>query len=200
MFADDIDLCQTAIDRWNPPAPVVEVGGLEEPTIADYRLTIAAMQSLGASPSNEEIGKAQHARYLQRRRPLPWKDYIIENPESGGLPVEHLSRRYPEAIGTIVCLSTLEHVREPAVAVEEFRKSLAPGGVVIVSVPWQFPYHPSPEDYWRFSPAALRVLFGGWEVLLCEWRLQIEADAGVFDTKTGRPQSVKSCAIVARRP
>jgi hypothetical protein len=97
-------------------------------------------------------------------------------------------------------LSTLEHVEQPFEAVMQIRDVLRVGGLAIVSVPFQFPYHPSPSDHWRFTPSGLRIIFCRpcWEILSCDWRLNIPASAGILDIHTGQPQAVQSCAIVAR--
>jgi hypothetical protein len=34
-----------------------------------------------------------------------------------------------------------------------------PGGYIYVATVFEWPYHPSPEDYFRFIPAGLRELF-----------------------------------------
>ncbi len=79
------------------------------------------------------------------------------------------------------------------------------GGLAIVSVPFCFPFHPSPEDNFRFTPTGLRHVFTAlkgepqrWEVLQADWRLDIPAEAAVLDIKTGRAQAIKSCHLVAR--
>jgi len=74
----------------------------------------------------------------------------------------------PGSLDALLCLATLEHLARPWVVVEQFRQVLRPGGACCVQTHQTFPYHPYPEDYWRFSTAALRVLFEGWEVLGCE--------------------------------
>lgn len=205
MFADDIALVRMAAEQFGPlPTPIVEVGGLERPTIADYQRTIDAMDVLrdeGQTAWPERIEAAQRARYLQIERPLSFLgEYLIENPETGGVPVELITEKYQGDIGTIVCLSTLEHVADPKLAVYSIWRALRTGGVCIVSVPFQFPHHPSPEDNWRFTPTGLRHLFASaeWETLWCDWRLRIPASAGVLDIHTGQPQAIESCAIIAR--
>jgi SAM-dependent methyltransferase len=40
-----------------------------------------------------------------------------------------------ESLDTILCLSVLEHLDEPQRALEDFRRILAPGGVVLINVP-----------------------------------------------------------------
>lgn len=70
----------------------------------------------------------------------------------------------------VVCMSIIEHVRKPWVAVSELRRVLKPQGLLWLQAPLAYPYHPDPQDFWRFSPDALRILCEGFE----------EIDAGVF--------------------
>ncbi len=197
--------------KYGARGPFVDVGGLEKPVVAQYQTTIDLMAKIPVERwfshgmRDENIRRAQYARYQDITRPLSFLgDYAIENPETGGLPVERLSEKY-RGIGTAILLSVLEHVEDLAGAVEGLEWALTPGGLVIVSVPFMFPEHASPSDYWRFTPAALRLLFGDgrpdsqWDVLEADWRLSIPANAGVMDIHTGNLQAIESSYIVARR-
>lgn len=53
----------------------------------------------------------------------------------------------------------LEHVRKPWLGVAEARRVLKPGGLAIVTSALMFPQHGVPYDYFRFTPAGLKVLF-----------------------------------------
>ncbi len=226
MFADDRLLVKELVAKYGPALqPIVDVGGLSRPCVAAYEKTIEAMAKLRWEQTHEENGEekyiesvgkidpddvraAQMCRYLDIERPLSFLGpHEIENPETGGVPIEGLSDRYPDGIGTAILLSVLEHVADPFVAIDRLRDAMQVGGLAIVSVPFCFPHHPSPEDCWRFTPTGLRYLFSPpkgseeptrWEILECEWRLDIPAEAGVLDIKTGRAQIIKSCYAIAR--
>ncbi len=73
---------------------------------------------------------------------------------------------------TVVCVETLEHITEPWVAVERMAGWLAPGGLLLVSVPFIWEYHAHPDDYWRMTASGLRFLFErvGLDVIECETR------------------------------
>ena len=66
-----------------------------------------------------------------------------------------------------VCLSILEHIQNPQVAIKELYRVLKPGGVIWVQVPFHFPYHESPKDYWRVSPDGLREWMSDFEEIRC---------------------------------
>ena len=52
----------------------------------------------------------------------------------GPMP-EILSELGPESLDVILCISVLEHLWEPARALAEFRRLLAPGGICLLNVP-----------------------------------------------------------------
>lgn len=60
---------------------------------------------------------------------------------------------------TVYALSVLEHSRNPFMLAKSIIKLMPSGGWLFVSVPFLFRYHAHPDDYWRFTPQALDVLF-----------------------------------------
>jgi SAM-dependent methyltransferase len=76
----------------------------------------------------------------------------------------------PYADGTfdaVVSDQVLEHVRDPAAAVRETIRVLAPGGLLIHTSCFLNPVHRYPVDLWRFAPEAMATLLDGHEVLEC---------------------------------
>jgi SAM-dependent methyltransferase len=61
--------------------------------------------------------------------------------------------------GTIFCLSVLEHCEQPFAMAESLTRLLAPGGKVVVSVPFAWRFHGYPSDYWRFTHEGVKRLF-----------------------------------------
>jgi len=59
----------------------------------------------------------------------------------------------------------LEHVEKPWVAVEEIFRVLKPGGISIATGPFMVGYHPSPNDYFRYTPDGWRSLFSKFKIL-----------------------------------
>jgi SAM-dependent methyltransferase len=53
----------------------------------------------------------------------------------------------------------LEHCDDPDQAVRELHRVTAPGGRVLASTHGVQVYHPSPQDYWRWTHAGLERLF-----------------------------------------
>ena len=54
------------------------------------------------------------------------------------------------SVDVIVCISVLEHIFEHEKAINEIERVLKPGGELILTIPFGFPYHDE-VDYWRFS-------------------------------------------------
>jgi len=70
------------------------------------------------------------------------------------------------AFDVVLCTQVLEHCDDPAAAVGELRRVTAPGGRVLASTHGVQVYHPSPQDYWRWTYAGLERLFteqADWE-------------------------------------
>jgi SAM-dependent methyltransferase len=59
----------------------------------------------------------------------------------------------------VLCLQVLEHVPEPGAAVRELRRVVKPGGRVLLSTHGIYPFHPNPDDLWRWTHQGLERLF-----------------------------------------
>jgi hypothetical protein len=75
---------------------------------------------------------------------------------------------HERSLGAVLSSSVLEHIQAPWVVAAEVNRVLEIGGLVYQHVPGAWPAHAQPNDFWRFSSEALRVLFGpatGFEIL-----------------------------------
>ncbi|HWH43769.1 MAG TPA: methyltransferase domain-containing protein [Thermoleophilaceae bacterium] len=61
-------------------------------------------------------------------------------------------------VGTALCLETLEHCQDPVRACRELHRVVADGGVCVITSVLMFGIHAYPNDYWRFTPEAFRLL------------------------------------------
>lgn len=66
-----------------------------------------------------------------------------------------------------ICTAVLEHLEEPELALQECYRTLKPGGVAVYSVPFIWPVHEEPRDFFRYSRYGLEYLFQkvGFEVV-----------------------------------
>lgn len=65
------------------------------------------------------------------------------------------------AMDFILSTETLEHVPEPRKFLAEAFRCLAPGGVLLLTVPFAARWHFIPYDYWRYTPSSLEQLLSG---------------------------------------
>jgi SAM-dependent methyltransferase len=72
----------------------------------------------------------------------------------------------------VLCTEVLEHVSSPIVLLQDIHRVLAPGGSLILTVPWSARVHHLPHDYFRFTVFGLRNVLGaaGFSVEVIEER------------------------------
>ncbi|MFO0814476.1 MAG: methyltransferase domain-containing protein [Gemmatales bacterium] len=129
-------MMEATVQTFSLPTPVVEIGSYHVPG----QEGLIELRSL--FQQGEYIGIDMRAG--------PGVDRV-EN-------VEKLTLRNQSA-GTVIALSTFEHVKHFWKGVEEVKRILRPDGVLIVSTPFYFRIHQHPSDYWRFTTEA-------WDALL----------------------------------
>lgn len=69
-----------------------------------------------------------------------------------------------EPFDLVICCHVLEHARHPARAARNIVQALKPGGIAYIAASWSQAFHPTPDDYWRFSVRGLMLLFGRMEI------------------------------------
>lgn len=69
------------------------------------------------------------------------------------LPIESAS------FDVVLLVNVLEHVFNYRALLQESVRVLKPGGNIVVMVPFLFPVHPSPRDFYRFTREALQREF-----------------------------------------
>ena len=63
----------------------------------------------------------------------------------------------------VFIIEVLEHVKEPQNAINEIHRVLKPNGRLILSVPYLFPIHSAPYDYYRFTKHGLEYLLRNYK-------------------------------------
>jgi SAM-dependent methyltransferase len=64
-----------------------------------------------------------------------------------------------DSFSLVVAAQVLEHTPRPWKAAAEIERVTLGGGYIQIEVPFAFPYHGVPYDFFRFTPGALRFLF-----------------------------------------
>jgi SAM-dependent methyltransferase len=75
-----------------------------------------------------------------------------------------------DTFDVVVMADVLEHVRQPFQAASEIRRILKPDGSALLIVPFFYPIHDRPHDYFRFTEYGLRLLFSEMEIVKFERR------------------------------
>ncbi len=78
------------------------------------------------------------------------------NPDFGHEVLDITDMSISNKYDVILCLNVLEHVYDTDTAIANLRKALKKDGTLYIAVPFMFPLHDEPHDYWRFTEHALR--------------------------------------------
>jgi SAM-dependent methyltransferase len=119
---------------------------------------IRIVRSLPASSTGLDLGSGSG-------RIRPDAITLDSNPSSGADVIgDGAALPFPDGhFDYVWCNAMLEHVPHPERVAAEIVRTLKPGGLAIVQVPFLENVHSWPEDYFRFTIQGLRVLFRGLE-------------------------------------
>ena len=65
----------------------------------------------------------------------------------------------------IVCTEVLEHTLNPFLAIREIHRLLTPGGLLLMSTPFDFRIHGPLPDCWRFTEHGIRLLLSDFKTI-----------------------------------
>lgn len=106
------------------------------------------------------------------------------------LDIHTLSQTFaPGSFDFVLCTEVLEHVSRPWIAARELRRVLRPGGLLLLTTPFNYRLHGYNQvvDYWRFTADGLRQLL-----------LEEGGFASVEITPTGSPHFPFNYTVAAR--
>ena len=106
-------------------------------------------------------------KHLKNRNYIDYIEIDIDekrNPDYV-LDIQNMYLINDEEVDVVFCLEVLEHVQNPFKAVSEIYRILKPGGVIIGSVPFVFPIHDEPDDYFRYTKYGISYLFRDFKCL-----------------------------------
>lgn len=64
----------------------------------------------------------------------------------------------------VLLINVLEHIFDYQQLLNEAIRVVRPGGSIVIVVPFLFPIHPSPSDFWRFSGQTLERLLLSYDL------------------------------------
>ena len=70
-----------------------------------------------------------------------------------------------EKFDLVLCTNVLEHIFDVTSAIKNLNYLLKEKGHLVVSVPFIYPLHDEPKDFWRFTEHALNKLFSDFKIL-----------------------------------
>jgi hypothetical protein len=70
-----------------------------------------------------------------------------------------------QKFNTVICCSVLEHIFNIFQAGKNISQLTHSGGVMFMSVPLVWKFHAYPNDFWRFTPEAIKRLFPEFDFL-----------------------------------
>jgi SAM-dependent methyltransferase len=88
---------------------------------------------------------------------VDWENSLHENRHLDA--VCNLNRLLPlpdESFDAIILSDVLEHIAEPKLLFSEMHRILRTGGKILLNVPFYYPLHEEPYDYFRYTRFALR--------------------------------------------
>ncbi len=94
------------------------------------------------------------------------KNIYLDHEMDLNMPLSFIENSF----NTIILSDVLEHLRKPELLISEAFRVLAPGGKLLMNVPFYYWVHEEPHDYFRYTRFALRSMAedAGFTVLYLE--------------------------------
>ncbi|MFY0631058.1 MAG: class I SAM-dependent methyltransferase [Flavobacteriaceae bacterium] len=88
-----------------------------------------------------------------------------------------------ESFDFVIACQVLEHTFKPWVVAGEMERVVKTGGYLLAEVPFNFPYHSPPYDFFRFTYTGLRSLFTTSELVSYEAPEGVAASVATFNSQ-----------------
>jgi SAM-dependent methyltransferase len=113
--------------------PILDVGCGNKP----YQHLFKDVRYIGLEIDSENSREQKRADYFYDGKLFPFED---------------------KSFATVICNQVLEHVFEPEHLISEMSRCLKPGGKLLLTVPFVWDEHETPQDFARYSSFGLKYL------------------------------------------
>lgn len=133
---------------------------LKEPAKPHKEIIVTENPLIAAIPNIQFFDKGFNASIIETSSDFE-ADFLVDK---NIIPILNL-------FDLVVSFDTLEHISNPFIFCSNLVRIAKPGGYIYLQTVFSWEYHPSPQDYFRFSPEGLRECFAGStaEILECGW-------------------------------
>jgi len=146
---------------------------LPEPPSTNYlyrRITPNPYDLLPPAPVIFDIGsKEARGSYAFGAPPKDAKVVCVDIEDGPGVDlvadIHDLHMVASDSVDFATSVSVLEHVRYPQKVMKEIFRIVKPGGIIYINVPFVFPFHADPDDFYRFSYQGIRILCEDFECI-----------------------------------
>jgi len=96
-----------------------------------------------------------------------------------------------DSFDVVISQEVFEHLPDPWAALDEVRRTLKPGGLLYLQVPFVIGYHSGPADYWRFTHEGLERLIEDSGLEINRLETAVGAGTGIYRI------AAELCAVMA---
>ena len=116
-----------------------------------------------------EIGSGDKNKNQSAEQIFPHANVFVQTDINNSYGHKHLditsAIQIEEKYDLVLCTNVLEHIFDIKPAIKNLNYLLNEKGHLVVSVPFIYPLHDEPEDFWRFTEHALKKLFSDFKIL-----------------------------------
>ena len=116
-----------------------------------------------------EIGSGDTNKNQSAEQIFPNAKVFVQTDVNNSYGHKHLditsAIQIEEKFDLVLCTNVLEHIFDIKPAIKNLSYLLKEKGHLVVSVPFIYPLHDEPEDFWRFTEHALKKLFSDFKIL-----------------------------------
>jgi len=128
------------------------------------KLTISDLKRLFEENKSNKKTLIMHCSDAPFQEMFPNRIKVADNEnEEPDIVVDYYNLPFKDGeFEIVVCTGLLEHTKEPYKLIQEMKRVLKKGGLLLLSASFVFSIHEAPRDYFHFTPYGLRYLLRDW--------------------------------------